>query len=173
MMDNPQNAGGVPAGPMRPTLLTVLCILTFIGSAWGIISSISSYMNADISSQIAGTALDTAKENISKESDNKAASKMAERVISGASEMLNPANIKKNALFSILANLLTFGGAFLMFQLKKVGFWAYVAGTGIAILTPIIVYGPANLMGIGMTAIYGFFGILFAVLYSLNLKYMS
>jgi hypothetical protein len=81
-MDNLQNAGGVPAGPLRPTLLTVLCILTFIGSAWGIFSSISNYMNADISSQIAGTALDTAKENISKESDNKAATKMAERVIS-------------------------------------------------------------------------------------------
>jgi hypothetical protein len=97
---------------------------------------------------------------------------MAEKVISGASEMLNPANIKKNALFSILANILTFGGAFLMFQLKKIGFWTYVAGTGIAILTPIIVYGASNLMSIGMTAIYAFFGILFAVLYSLNLKYM-
>jgi hypothetical protein len=170
-MDNLQNAG-VPVGPLRPTLLTVLCILTFIGSAWGIINSISSYMNADISSQIAGTALETAKENINKESDNKAASKMAERVISGASEMLNPANIKKNALFSILANLLTFGGAFLMFQLKKIGFWTYLAGAGIAIITPLIVYGPSNLMSIGMTAIYAFFGILFAVLYSLNLKYM-
>jgi hypothetical protein len=59
-----------------------------------------------------------------------------------------------------------------MFQLKKIGFWAYVAGTGIGIITPLIVYGPANLMGVGITAIYGFFGILFAVLYSLNLKYM-
>jgi hypothetical protein len=59
-----------------------------------------------------------------------------------------------------------------MFQLKKIGFWAYVAGTGIAIMTPIVVYGPSNLMSIGMTAIYAFFGILFAVLYSLNLKYM-
>ncbi|MGL6268792.1 MAG: hypothetical protein ACRC2O_12750 [Chitinophagaceae bacterium] len=171
-MDNFQNTGSVPAGPVRPTLLTVLCILTFIASAWGIFSGISNYMNADISSQIAGTALDTAKENISKENENTAASKMAEKVISGASAMLNPENIKKNALFSILANLLSFGGAFLMFQLKKIGFWTYVAGAGIAIITPLIVYGPSNLMGIGITAIYGFFGILFAVLYSLNLKYM-
>jgi len=171
-MDNVQHSAGVPAGPQRPTLLTVLCILTFIASGWGIISSISNYMNADISSQIAGTALDTAKEEISKESDNAGASKMAEKVISGASEMLNPANIKKNALFSILANILTLGGAFLMFQLRKMGFWVYVAGTGIAIITPLVVYGASNLMSIGMTAVVGFFGILFAVLYSLNLKYM-
>jgi hypothetical protein len=59
-----------------------------------------------------------------------------------------------------------------MFQLKKIGFWTYVAGAGIAIITPLIVYGPSNLMDIGITAIYGFVGILFAVLYSLNLKYM-
>lgn len=171
-MDNVQQTTGIPAGPQRPTLLTVLCILTIIGSAWGIFSSISNYMNADISSQIAGTALDSAKEEISKESDNTAASKMAEKVISGASEMLNPANIKKNALFSILANILTLGGAFLMFQMKKMGFWAYIAGTSIAIITPLVVYGASNLMSIGMTAVVGFFGILFAVLYSLNLKYM-
>jgi hypothetical protein len=171
-MDNIQSAAGTTAEPQRPTLLTVLCILSFIGSAWGIFSSISNYMNADISSQVAGTVLDSAKEEISKESDNQAASKMAEKVISGASEMLNPENIKKNALFSILANLLTLGGAFLMFQMKKVGFWTYLAGIGIAIVTPLVVYGPSNLMSIGLTAIIGFFGILFAVLYSLNLKYM-
>ncbi len=35
-MDNLQNTGVVPAGPVRPTLLTVLCILTFIGSAGGL-----------------------------------------------------------------------------------------------------------------------------------------
>ena len=171
-MDNAQHSTEIPSGPQRPTLLTVLCILTFIGSAWGVISNISSYMNADVSSQVAGTMLDSAKEEISKESDNESATKMAEKVISGASAMLNPENIKKNALFSILANLLTLGGAFLMFQLKKIGFWVYLAGTGIAIVTPLVVYGPANLMSIGMTAVIGFFGVLFAVLYSINLKYM-
>jgi hypothetical protein len=129
-------------------------------------------MNADVSSKVAGTMLDDAKEKISKESDNEGASKMAEKVISGASEMLNPENIKKNALYSILANILTLGGAFLMFQLKKMGFWVYLAGTGIAIIMPLVVYGPSNLMSIGMTAVIGFFGILFTVLYSLNLKYM-
>jgi hypothetical protein len=171
-MDNTQHSTEIPSGPQRPTLLTVLCILTFIGSAWGVFSNISSYMTADVSSQVAGTMLDSAKEEISKESDNESANKMAEKVISGASAMLNPENIKKNALFSILANLLTLGGAYLMFQLKKIGFWVYLAGTGIAIVTPLVVYGPANLMSIGMTAVIGFFGVLFAVLYSINLKYM-
>jgi hypothetical protein len=173
-MENVQSTVSVPEGPKRPTLLTVLCILTFIGSGWGIISNINNYMNADISSQVAGNILDSAKEQISKESGNNGTSnKMAEQVLTGASRMLDPANMKKNALYTILANLLTLGGAFLMFQMKKLGFWVYIAGTGVAILTPLIVYGASNLMSIGLTAVIGFFGILFAVLYSLNLKYMK
>jgi hypothetical protein len=60
-----------------------------------------------------------------------------------------------------------------MFQLKKPGFWLYLAGTAVAVLAPIMVYGATNIMSIGMSAVIGFFGILFAVLYSLNLKYMK
>jgi hypothetical protein len=158
----------------RPTFLTVLCILTFLGSGWGIISNISSYMNANVSAEIAKPMLDSAQQEIQKEaSDNETAAKMADKVISGASVMLEPANIKKNALFGILANLLTLGGAYLMFQLRKPGFWVYLAGTGLAILSPILVYGASNLMSLGMTAVIGFFGIIFVVLYSLNLKHMK
>jgi hypothetical protein len=160
--------------PLRPTFLTVLCILTFLGSGWGIISNISSYMNANVSSEIAKPMLDSAQQEIQKEaSDNETAARMADKVISGASAMLEPANIKKNALFGIAASLLTLGGAFLMFQLRKTGFWVYVAGTVLSILSPILVYGASNLMSLGMTAVVGFFGIIFVILYSLNLKYMK
>jgi hypothetical protein len=152
----------------------VLCILTFLGSGWGIISNISSYMNANVSSEIAKPMLDSAQQEIQKEaSDNETAARMADKVISGASAMLEPANIKKNALFGIAASLLTLGGAFLMFQLRKTGFWVYVAGTVLSILSPILVYGASNLMSLGMTAVVGFFGIIFVILYSLNLKYMK
>jgi hypothetical protein len=172
-MDQFQSTESIPAGPQRPTFLTVLCILTFIASGWGIFTNISNYMNADVNAKVAETVLDSAKEKISKEADNEGTTKMAEQVFSGATKMLDPANIKKNALYSILANLLTLGGAFLMFQLKKPGFWVYLAGTAVAIITPFIVYGASNIMSIGMTAVIGFFGILFAVLYSLNLKYLK
>jgi hypothetical protein len=131
-------------------------------------------MNANVSSEIAKPMLDSAQQEIQKEaSDNETAARMADKVISGASAMLEPANIKKNALFGIAASLLTLGGAFLMFQLRKTGFWVYVAGTVLSILSPILVYGASNLMSLGMTAVVGFFGIIFVILYSLNLKYMK
>lgn len=171
-MDPFQSAESIPTGPQRPTFLTVLCILTFIASGWGIFSNISNYMNAAVNAKVAETLLDSTKEKISKEADSEGTSKLAEQVFSGASKLIDPASIKKNALFSILANLLTLVGAFLMFQLKKQGFWVYLAGTAISIITPIIVYGASNILSIGMTAGIGFFGILFVVLYSLNLKYL-
>ena len=97
-MENVQSSVSVPEGPKRPILLTILCILTFIGSGWGIVSNINKYMNADITSQVAGNILDSAKEQISKESGNNGTSnKMAEQVLKGASRMLDPANMKKNA----------------------------------------------------------------------------
>jgi len=40
----------------RPTLLTVLCILTFIGSGWAIVSSAWSYSMASKSAQMISSA---------------------------------------------------------------------------------------------------------------------
>ena len=169
-MEQPQTGSSSP----RPTFLTVLCILTFLGSGWGIINHVSSYLNANVSAEIAKPMLDSAQQEIQKEAaDNETAAKIADRVISGASDLLDPAKMKQNAMFGILANILTLGGAFLMFQLRKPGFWVYVAGTLLAIMSPILVYGASNLMSLGMTAVYGFFGIIFVILYSLNLKYLK
>jgi hypothetical protein len=173
-MEQTQTTQGIPSGPARPTLLTVLCILSFIGSIYGIINGLTSYRNAEVSSAMVSSYLDSAKSDIRKEAaDNKKAADIADKVISGASDMLDPAKIKKNALYGILGSILTFAGAYLMFQLRKPGFWLYLAGTGVAILAPILVYGASNIMSIGLSAVVGFFGILFAVLYSLNLKYMK
>jgi hypothetical protein len=165
---------GSPSGPQRPTLLTVLCILTFIASAWGIVSSIRTYINADAVSGIVNTAMDQAKTNMQENvKDNPEAGKMAEKIMNNATAMTDPAKMKKKAMFDLVANLLAFAGAFLMFNLRKNGFWIYLGNVAIVILAPLIVYGTGNLL-VGVTTMVGaFFSILFAVLYSLNLKFMS
>jgi hypothetical protein len=81
--------------------------------------------------------------------------------------------LKKNALYNIIANLLTLGGGFLMFQLRKPGYWLYLLGTGISVISPLAIFGVTNLLGIGMTAVLGFVGVLFAVLYAMNLRHMN
>jgi hypothetical protein len=162
-----------PTGIKRPGFLTVLCILSFIGSCYFIFSGVTTYMNADASSQMISSALDSAREEVKKEvgTDDRAG-QMADKMLSGVSKMSDPKLMKQNALYMILANILSLGGAYLMFQQRKMGFWIYLLGTAIFILSPIIVFGATNLMSLGMTFLYGLVGVVFAVLYALNLKHM-
>ena len=52
-----------PPTPMggRNTFLTVICILTFIGSGWGFIKAIRSYAMADTVATVTGDALKSAE----------------------------------------------------------------------------------------------------------------
>jgi hypothetical protein len=164
----------IPAGPQRPTLLTVICILTFIGSAWGIINNIKSYINANALSGIVDTAMQQAKNNVQESTkDNPEAGKLAEKVINSATVFSDPAKMKKMALYGLVADILAFAGAFLMFNLRKMGFWVYLVHAAVSILAPLAVYGASNML-VGIGAMFtAFLAILFSVLYSLNLKYMS
>ena len=160
----------VVSKPARPVFLTVLCILTFIGSGWGIISGISSYLTANTAASVAQAAMEDAKEEL--ENEGKAGSRLAEKMLSGTSEMLQPANIKKSALFSIVASVFTLLGAVLMFGLKKTGFYSYLLGTAIGIVGPFIAFGGANFLTVITTSAVGFIGILFVILYGLNVKHL-
>jgi zona occludens toxin (predicted ATPase) len=69
--------------PQRPNFLTVLCILSFIGSAYFIYSGISTYFNADASAQVISTAMDSARVEVQKEvGANEKAGRMAEKMLS-------------------------------------------------------------------------------------------
>jgi uncharacterized membrane protein YgaE (UPF0421/DUF939 family) len=92
--------------------------------------------------------------------------------MSGASEMMVPEKMKKNALLMTIANLLTLGAGFLMFQQNKTGFWLYLLGVGLSIAVPLFVFGAGNIVSLISSMSYGFFGVLFAVLYAMNLKHM-
>lgn len=170
-MENDQM--GQPAVPVRPTFLTVLCILTFIGSGWSILNNISTYRQADTAASVVSAALDTATSQIELQGADEPGAEIANKMLAGARELSDPVKIKKNALFGLMAAVITLGGAFLMFQLNKKGFWLYVFGTGITVVAPFLVFGMANFIGVLMGAVSGFIGIVFCVLYAMNLKHMS
>ena len=158
----------------RPTLLTVLCILTFIGGAFSLLGNVKNYLQPDIDTAAVTKVLDSAKQELTdKGGENLPGAIVVEKVMSGAAEMMDNQKLKRSSLISILSNLLILGGAFLMFQMKKVGFWVFLAGVGVSIAGPLMVFGTSNLLGLFMTMGSAFIGILFAVLYSLNLKKMS
>jgi hypothetical protein len=157
----------------RPDFLTVLCILTFLGSGFGIINNLTNYVNSDFLSEIAKGAIDESKEKVDQEVNSESGKQLADKLLSGASAMMNPEKLKQNYLLAIISNIITLGGALLMFKLRKVGFWAYVLGIAILVATPMIIFGTNNILSLGMTLGLGFVGILFIVLYSMNLKHLS
>ncbi|MCC6289020.1 MAG: hypothetical protein IT249_14140 [Chitinophagaceae bacterium] len=161
-----------PVKPIRPTFLTVLCILTFVGSGWTIFSGLSTYLTADTTANVVQAAMQDAQDEISK-GNSDAGSRMAEKMLSGVSDVLKPENLKKSALFSIISSIFTLVGAILMFQLKKPGFWLYVLGVIIAIIAPMVIFGANNLVSMMSTMGAAVIGIIFVILYAMNLKHLK
>lgn len=153
----------------RPVFLTVLCILTFIGSGLAIIGSSFSYLTADTRAALIRRAMEDTKDKIDEAGAGN--SGIAEKMIAGTSKMEEPENLKKNALSGIVAAVCTLGGAIFMFRLKKAGYWLYILGTAISIAGPLYIFG-GNLISMLSTVLIGIIGIVFVVLYGLNLKYL-
>ena len=86
--------------------------------------------------------------------------------------VFTPENLKKAGIAEALAALCCLAGAFLMWQLKKNGYYLYIAGTLIGIISPFVIYGSSNMMSIISSVMVGFVGIVFMILYGVNLKDM-
>lgn len=159
--------------PQRPTFLKVLCILTFIGSSYAIISGTITYFNANV---IANEVV-KAKSEINQDAQNKTKnngkeSAFASKVAKNMAAMTDPDNLRKSSLGSIISSLFCLVGAFLMWRLNRNGFYSYVFGTIIGIAVPFYVFGNNffTALSVGVTALIG---ILFVIFYAMNLKSMK
>lgn len=158
----------------RPMFLTILCVITFLFSGFSIISSANQYLKADAKALEAKTEMEKSLTEM-RQNPNKSdpGVKIAEKMISSMSILANPENIKKSAIASILTSVFCLIGAFLMWSLNKKGFYLYVIGTLIGIVAPFIIYGATNILAIGSSVFIAFFGIIFVILYAVNLKVMK
>lgn len=162
----------------RPTLLTVLCILTFIGSGWAVMANIWAYSTAAKTAQIFQNNVvkeaDTSKNNDSVSLNRQQKRKIffGEKMMVSVSKIMTVDNIRKNAMGTIIASLLTLTGALMMWWLKRKGYYIYILGVVIGLLIPFYIYG-GNILAVGMSSFAGFFGLVFIALYSLNLKAMK
>jgi hypothetical protein len=133
--------------PQRPTLLTVLCILTFIGSGMNLFSSLVIAGFYDIFVEIAREFADKFK-------------------LPGIDMLL-----EAQPLFFLVSGIFYAGslvGAILMMQLKKAGFHVYTIFQILLIIAPMYFM---HLASPGLPELL--FSGLFILLYSMNLKFMS
>lgn len=189
-----------PRPEKRNTFLTVLCILTFIGSGWALISSGIAYTTAGKTVQLIKDStnldpkVDTVKLNSADTSMPSGSSDSVENqidtvAISNTTDsvnrphgvevrmkkslevMLTKENIEHKAIGDFISALLTLTGAILMWFLRKSGFFLYVLGIAVSIAVPFYLYSN-DFLAVGMSMIGPFFGLVFIALYALNLKTM-
>ena len=101
----------------RSTFLTVLCILTFVGSSWLIITNVWSYSTASKSAKMFSEVMrregastrqsDTVIQK--KKKDNH--SMFGEKMMVSVSKIMTEQNIRKNAIGAIISGLFTLVGA--------------------------------------------------------------
>ncbi|MCW3126317.1 MAG: hypothetical protein JWO03_1975 [Bacteroidetes bacterium] len=151
----------------RPAFLIVLCILTFIGSSYGVYSGISGYFTADFRARVMSETQNKMDEQMS----NTAQPEMLKNFMGSMFSNMSADNIRKSSLINLIANLLTLGGAVLMWGFRKSGYYLYIAGTIIWIIIPLIFFGGGLLGGIS-SGLYALVGIAFIIMYGVNVKYM-
>ncbi len=132
----------------RPTFLTVLCILTFIGSGFSAISNLSWAIFYDSFLEFMG------------QNPSNLFQQVYETILATSRWMF---------AFDFLLYLTSIVGAIFMLNLKKIGFHIYTVSNVLLVITP--VFFTEN-QGIN------FFGLMFVtapfiLLYGLHLKYMK
>lgn len=152
----------------RPVFLTVLCILTWVGCAFGLFGAISSIGAGSLMSS-ASSASSMAMESTGDAAlDQTMAASMdaANKAIQYAS-MIGWIN-----LLCVVACAL---GAFMMWKLNKTGFYIYTAGEIIPTVVSIALLGglPGGGILAGLGVIAAIFPIAFIVMYAVNLKHMK
>jgi hypothetical protein len=156
---------------LRPTFLTILCVLTFIVSGYQVFNSVSSFSSAEMAVDIAKDAMDEAQDQIEAESETGEVPGIVSKLFGSVNEGLTVENVKNSAIASGIGNVLTLIGAILMWGLDRKGYFLYIFGSLVLILSPLFIIG--GFVGAAASGASAFAGVLFGVLYGLNLKHMS
>lgn len=147
----------------RPTFLTVLCILSFIGNGLGIVQGLIGLLMASVWGQMFKVINRNGRNNIGN----------AQVEIN---QILN--SITWFSLMFIIAAVLCLMGAILMWKTKKSGFILYVLGQCLPILGTFFLFGfmfdgAAVGLGVLISIFSAIFPIGFVIMYALNLKHLK
>lgn len=155
----------------RPTFLTVLCILTFIGSGWGILSELFSLITSGMVNQ--SVQMEQYSQAIDQLSDSAASSSFLSNLLSSSQEVVQASMMysKQIAICGLILSIVSLTGAILMFRLKRIGFCFYTAAQVLMlVVTPIFIgFSWVAMAGVIFS---GILALIFIIMYALNLKYM-
>jgi hypothetical protein len=160
--------------PKRSSFLTVLCVLTFIGSTYGLVDSIRGFgqnKSSDNDMADANEKMDEALDQLEEAGSSEGMISFLEGFRDQINNDLTDENLRKISIGRIISNFLTLFAAFMMWQLRRWAYFIYMGGIAILIAVPITVLGGSLgwMMGIGV----GIGGIIMIILFGANLRQMS
>ncbi len=160
--------------PQRPVFLKVLCVLTFIGSGYGIINNAVIFFKADTISKVFVDVKTKMNDDLAKKKNRDKPEKvyLINNIMNHASALSTPENLRKAATGNIVTSILCLLGAVLMWNLLRAGFYIYTLGTIISIILPFYLFGSNFLTNLS-AGFLGFIGILFVIFYAMNIKSMK
>ena len=157
-METTMTAGVVAT--KRPTFLTILCILSFLGIGLSLVFGLKNYFDAAAlaggsgATELEGTGIDSATYNDFMQSLG-----------------IDWGAMAKSYLIVTCLNVLVLVGVIMMWKRKKTGFFVYTAGEIAQCVVPFVLMGTA--LGGVQTIFMAVVGGLFVLLYALNLKHLS
>ncbi len=140
----------------RPSFLTVLCILSFVGIGIGIISAVYSLITFSATTELInqyGSAM-----------ENSPLGGMVDTLVKWGQTLYT---------IEIVANLICLAGVLMMWKLKKNGYFIYIVGEIAPAIATFALMGGYGPLGTFMMVSGLIFPIVFIILYGLNLKHMS
>lgn len=155
----------------RPIFLTVLCILTFVGSGWGILSNLSSLFTSAFltEGQMEMQQFSTLSDPMQQ---GPYATFMA-HFLDSSIELATAAfkHVRDIAVLQLVLSVLSLLGAILMFYLRRIGFYLYVTAQILMlfVLPYFVGFSMLVILAMGSSA---FFALLFILLYAIHLKYL-
>jgi hypothetical protein len=153
----------------RPTFLTVLCILSFIGSGLSILSSLWGLLFSRGMQAVSGMAEEGFSEAMTEiESEAPEMGGFMGNLLGGAMKAMEHYTLITTV--SLLVAITGLIGVIMMWKLKKIGFYVYTGAQVVGIIVPLVVIG--GLVG-GMTLFGAVFTIAFIIMYAVNLKAME
>ncbi len=155
----------------RPTFLLVLCILTFIGSGWSVLSNLFSVFTAGLMN---GNIQIEQYSSMINEIQGSGISAFWQNFFHSSIEVLKVMAIhaREIAIMQLVLNIVSLVGAILMFQLRRFGFYLYTPAQVLLLFIYPYFAGFSGLVVLIMCWL-AFFSLLFIILYALNLKYMK
>lgn len=154
----------------RPTLLTVIGILSFIGLGYRILTGLINAALGTATSSIAPFLNEVFENEVDLSELPESLQGFIESIFDAVTKLLT--NVTGIYLTIVLLSVIALLGVIMMWQFRKSGFYMYAASRSLIAFVPFIFIGY-NLVSLMWFISSIIFGILFIVLYSLNLKEMT